>query len=112
MVSQSSIRSVRILTSTLVGVSLFFLKGAGLDDPHRVLKGTGKVARHVVLEAASDLDRPALQALIAQALERAPRPMASGGRRRIAGVNQLVMMDSRTARNPASAEPVIAQVSA
>src|SRR6185369_16501632 len=30
-------------------VTLFFLQGAGLADPKRVLKGSGKVVRHIVL---------------------------------------------------------------
>ena len=34
-------------------VSLFFLQGAGLLDPHKVLKGKGKQARHIVVHDAS-----------------------------------------------------------
>src|SRR3954449_800672 len=37
-------------------VALCFLQGAGLPDPNHLLKGSGTVARHVVLESASDLD--------------------------------------------------------
>ena len=63
-------------------VSLFFLQGAKLPDPHKMLKGSGKQVRHIVLEDARDLDKPAIQALIAQALHRAPRPLdpATSGR--------------------------------
>lgn len=64
-------------------VSLFFLQGAGLPDPHRLLKGSGKVARHLVLETADDLDEPAVQELIDRALERAPVPLDGGGESRI-----------------------------
>lgn len=64
-------------------VSLFFLQGAGLPDPNRVLKGSGKVARHIVLEHADDLDQPAVAALIARALQRARVPLASAGERRL-----------------------------
>lgn len=53
-------------------VSLFFLHGAGLPDPEGRLKGRGNQARHVVLNSATDLDDPALQALMAAALEREP----------------------------------------
>ena len=49
-------------------VSLFFLHGAGLTDPHKLLKGSGKVVRHIVLKDAATLDDPAVQALIAQTL--------------------------------------------
>lgn len=52
-------------------VSLFFLQAAGLPDPDRLLRGNGKQARHVVLANADMLDTPAIQALIATALERA-----------------------------------------
>ena len=39
-------------------VSLFFLQAKGLEDPDKVLKGSGSVAKHIVLAAASDLDSP------------------------------------------------------
>jgi hypothetical protein len=56
-------------------VSLFFLQGAGLPDPNRLLRGSGKVARHIVLEDADDLDKPAVQELISLALDRARVPL-------------------------------------
>lgn len=52
-------------------VTLFFLQGAGLADPARLLKGSGKVVRHIVLASAADLDLPAIRELMAQALRRA-----------------------------------------
>jgi hypothetical protein len=48
-------------------VSLFFLQGAKLADPHKVLKGSGNVVRHVVLASAKDLDLPAIKELMDQA---------------------------------------------
>jgi hypothetical protein len=56
-------------------VSFFFLQGAGLPDPCGLLKGSGKVARHLVLAAAEDLNTPEVEALIAHALEAARTPM-------------------------------------
>jgi len=56
-------------------VSLFFFRGADLPDPQKLLKGSGKVARHIVLESAEDLDRPAIRALMKRALERAVKPI-------------------------------------
>ncbi len=53
-------------------VSLFFLRGAGLPDPAKVLRGSGSLARHVVLTGPADLDRPAIKALMATAVEWAP----------------------------------------
>jgi hypothetical protein len=64
-------------------VSLFFLQGAGLPDPSRLLKGSGKVARHIVLENADALDKPAVQQLIANALDRARVPLAGTGESRL-----------------------------
>src|SRR5580658_7184275 len=56
-------------------VTLFFLQGAGLPDPDKLLKGGGKVVRHVVLASATDLDKPAIRALMATALNRAKAPI-------------------------------------
>lgn len=36
-------------------VSLGFLRGARLDDPHHLLEGTGALVRHVKLHSADDL---------------------------------------------------------
>ncbi len=64
-------------------VSLFFLQsGATLPDPQGLLKGTGKRARHIVLASAADLDTPAVQALMKQALARAVKPIDSRGTNR------------------------------
>jgi hypothetical protein len=49
-------------------VTLFFLKGAKLRDPRKLLKGSGKFVRHIVLQSADDLDAPDVRALMTQAL--------------------------------------------
>ena len=64
-------------------VSLFFLQGAGLPDPHRLLRGSGTVARHIVLESPEDLDRPRVRALITAGLRAARVPMPRSGRARL-----------------------------
>jgi hypothetical protein len=56
-------------------VTLFFLQGAGLPDPHGLLKGAGKVVRSIRLESAADLDKPAIKDLISVALQSAKRPI-------------------------------------
>jgi hypothetical protein len=57
-------------------VSLFFLQnGARLRDPEGLLAGSGKQARHIKLKDPALLDSPALQDLIAQALELADKPI-------------------------------------
>ena len=49
-------------------VTLFFLRGADLDDPQGLLEGEGKQVRGVRLKRPQDLDSPAVTALIRQAI--------------------------------------------
>ena len=55
-------------------VDLCFLVGADLPDPHGLLRGSGSVARHIVLKEAADIDSPAVRELIARAVARSPKP--------------------------------------
>ena len=55
-------------------VSLFFLQGKGLADPQRLLKGSGNVAKHVVLASPEMLNDPELRALMEEAVARAKVP--------------------------------------
>jgi hypothetical protein len=64
-------------------VSLFFFRGADLPDPQKLLKGGGKQVRHIVLESAADLDKPAVKALMDRALERSTRPISGAAPGRI-----------------------------
>jgi hypothetical protein len=64
-------------------VSLFFLQGAHLSDPAKLLRGSGKQVRHIVLKDAAVLDLPGVHALMSQALETASTPIEAKGRRRI-----------------------------
>jgi hypothetical protein len=52
-------------------VKLFFGQGARLSksDPNKLLQGSGKTVRHVVLNAAADFDRAEIQVLMAAALK-------------------------------------------
>jgi hypothetical protein len=61
-------------------VCVCFLQGAGLPDPHRLLRGNGKVVRNIRLEDPSDLDKPEIRELIAVALERARVPLDESNR--------------------------------
>jgi hypothetical protein len=62
------------------GVSLCFLQGAALSDPHRVLSGAGSRNRFVRLESAAMLDQPAIAALIDAAVARSRVPMPGEGK--------------------------------
>jgi hypothetical protein len=63
-------------------VTLCFMWGVRLDDPHKRLKGEGSQVRSVQLHTADALDDPQIEALIAQALAQADPPVdprAGGG---------------------------------
>ncbi|MFL6231024.1 MAG: hypothetical protein ACJ741_19790 [Pyrinomonadaceae bacterium] len=64
-------------------VNLFFLSGARLPDPRGLLKGDGKMVRSITLEDATDLDKPAVRALISHALKRADEPFDTKSPRRL-----------------------------
>ena len=64
-------------------VSLFFLQGANLTDPRKLLRGAGSRVRHIVLEDAADIDKPAVRGLMSRALAAAAKPLPGKGRRRI-----------------------------
>lgn len=50
------------------GVTFGFPHGANFADPHGVLRGTAKRARHIKYERASDIDEGVLRSYIAQAV--------------------------------------------
>ena len=56
-------------------VTLCFLWGKTLPDPHALLRGEGSRVRHVRLHEPEALDDPRIQALIAAALERTEWPI-------------------------------------
>jgi hypothetical protein len=64
-------------------VSLFFKNGATLADPNKLLKGSGKGIRHIVLEDAAILERPAVRELMAAAQRSASSPIDPQAKRRI-----------------------------
>ena len=65
-------------------VNLCFLQGGPqLPDPDNLLKGSGSIARHIPLESARDLDKPAVRALVNVALARAMVPIDTSGRGRL-----------------------------
>jgi hypothetical protein len=81
-------------------VSLFFLQAKSLSDPHKLLKGSGSVAKHIVLASLEVLDDPAVLDLMAQALETAKVPLRTDGKHRL--VIKSVSAKQRP-RRPASA---------
>jgi hypothetical protein len=61
-------------------VTLCLLFGATLLDPEKLLLGEGVRVRHIKLEAASDLKKPAIRFLIDQAIERNRWPLPAKGK--------------------------------
>src|SRR5207247_11180871 len=64
-------------------VRLFFLDGPDLADPDRLLEGSGKIVRSIVVDDATVLDWPAVKALMAEAIARATMPFPKKGKRRV-----------------------------
>jgi len=62
------------------GVNLYFMYGARLPDPRRLLKGSGNQGRFVPLENVAVLDARAVQALLRAAVRHAKTPLPSVGR--------------------------------
>jgi hypothetical protein len=62
------------------GVSLCFIHGARLPDPHRILLGSGRQTRFIRLDSADILARPEVEALMAAAVARAKAPLRATGR--------------------------------
>jgi hypothetical protein len=64
-------------------VTLCFLRGKGLPDPHGLLKGEGSRVRHVRLHTPEALDDPRVEALVAEALDKADQPIDPAGEERL-----------------------------
>jgi hypothetical protein len=64
-------------------VTLCFLHGKGLPDPHKLLKGEGSRVRHIQLHAPEAFDDPHIDALIAEALVKAAVPIDPAGEQRL-----------------------------
>jgi hypothetical protein len=54
-------------------VSLCFLTGAALSDPHHILRGEGTVARHLRLDDPALIDAPEVSALMDEAMQNGTR---------------------------------------
>ena len=64
-------------------INLYFFEGDALPDPEGLLQGTGSMVRSIRITHAADLDRPAVQALMAEALKCAEPPLDRTAKRRI-----------------------------
>jgi Domain of unknown function (DU1801) len=62
------------------GIDLYFNGGKELPDPEKLLGGSGKLVRSIHVEGAATLKRPAVAALVDEAIKRNPVPFARTGR--------------------------------
>ena len=81
-------------------VSLFFMQAKGLADPKCLLKGSGTVAKHVILSSPNALDDASLMDLMQQAVQRAAVPLSAATRHRL--VIKSVSEKQRPRRPPES----------
>jgi hypothetical protein len=71
------------LAAQAKGLSLCFLQGAKLPDPHKLLRGSGSVVRNIRVESAATLDDPKVRQLIDVGLMRAKQPIPASGSHRL-----------------------------
>jgi len=81
------------------GVALFFLHGASLPDPKKLLLGSGKQVRSIRVESAEKLSHPDVEALIAAAIDQAKIQPPASGRGRL--IIRSVSAKQRPRRKPA-----------
>jgi hypothetical protein len=64
-------------------INLFFLNGVALTDPGKILKGSGKHVRHVVLTDAAVLEQPDIVKLIRESTRLADPPFRKRNSRQL-----------------------------
>ena len=72
--------SILSIAAGASGVNLFFLHGAKLPDPKRILQGSGSQTRFIRLPSVDILDRAEVAALVAAAAARARTPFRATGK--------------------------------
>ena len=71
---------VLAIRASAIGVKLYFNRGKELPDPEKLLQGSGSQVRSIDVEGASTLARPAVAALIEEAIAHNGVPFALDGR--------------------------------
>ncbi|MFU8771637.1 MAG: DUF1801 domain-containing protein [Anaerolineales bacterium] len=57
-----------VLIPSKKGLKLGFNRGNELPDPERMLEGTGKISRHVIIKSEEQIDSAALKEMLSSAL--------------------------------------------
>jgi hypothetical protein len=76
-------RASEVIVSLAVfarGVSLYFMHGAKLPDPDKLLQGSGNQGRFIRLVSGLQLDEPAVAALLRAAIRLGKTPLPTTGR--------------------------------
>ncbi len=81
--SEKAGEAIFSLAAQAKGLSLCFLQGAKLPDPHKLLRGSGNVVRSIRLESAAVLDEPKVRRLMDSALQRAKSSIPPDGGHRL-----------------------------
>jgi hypothetical protein len=74
------IDAIVAIRASATGVSLYFSQGPTLPDPKRLLRGSAKQVRFIEVDAASQLEHPDVEALIAASVDQARIPFPSSGK--------------------------------
>ena len=61
-------------------INLFFLHGAHLADPQKLLKGTGTQVRSITMKKEEDFTHPGVEPLLAQAIAASDPPFPQKGK--------------------------------
>ena len=77
--TERGIEGIVSIAARVDGVRLYLMNGPQLPDPKKLLMGSGKQARFILLEAASRLKHPDVEALIAAAIDQSGVPLPSKG---------------------------------
>ncbi|MDQ2860619.1 MAG: hypothetical protein M3T55_07835 [Pseudomonadota bacterium] len=87
------------------GVALCLIRGVGLPDPHKILKGGGNQVRNVTLDTAERLDDPRVVDIIDAALRASSTPIPSAGGRLIVKSISVKQRPRRPPLIPAGSAP-------
>ena len=78
--SERGIEGIASLSVRGEDVSLVFNNGPALPDPTRLLRGSGRMTRHLVLDSARTLAQPEVKALLAAAVQLSAVPLPATGK--------------------------------
>lgn len=92
--------SIVSLAARANGLGVCFMQGATLPDPTKALRGSGTRTRFLRIEAALDLKRPDVEALVAAAIAQSRVPLPKAGGRKL--IIRSVSTKQRPRRTPSA----------